>query len=94
MNAEETDTPPDAVERDEDLLTRAEASAFLARFMIRLKPASLARLWSVGGAGPPCTHIRGKPYYPRGVLRAWAESQHSGLRRSGRDARSASETRS
>ena len=30
----------------DDLLTRTEASAFLATFGIRLKPASLARLWS------------------------------------------------
>lgn len=72
-------------ERDEDLLTRAEASAFLARFHIRMKPATLARLWSVGGDGPPCRHIRGKPWYPLGELRRWAQSQQSNLRRSRRD---------
>jgi len=87
MIAQTGDTPAEPVEDDGDLLTRAEASAYLARFMIRLKPASLARLWSVGGAGPPCTHVRGKPYYPRGILRAWAESQRSGLRRSSREPR-------
>lgn len=65
---------------DEDLLTRAEASAFLAPFGIRLKPATLARLWSAGGNGPPCRHIRSKPYYPRGLLRAWAMSQMSDVR--------------
>lgn len=65
---------------EEDLLTRAEASAFLARFGIRMKPATLARLWSTGGNGPPCRHIRHKPYYPRGVLRAWAEAQVGDLR--------------
>ena len=51
-------------ERDEDLLTRSEASEYLARFHIRMKPATLARIWSVGGDGPPCRHIRGKPWYP------------------------------
>lgn len=65
---------------DEDLLTRAEASAFLAPLGIRMKPATLARLWSAGGDGPPCRHIRSKPYYPRGLLRAWAMSQMSDIR--------------
>lgn len=69
-------------ERDDDLLTRAEASDYLARFHIRMKPATLARVWSVGGDGPPCQHIRGKPWYPRGALRAWAQSQQTNLRRS------------
>lgn len=71
---------------DDDLLTRAEASDYLRGFGIRMKPATLARLWSVGADGPPCRHIRGKPFYPRRVLRAWAESQDTGLRRSARDA--------
>ncbi|MEQ7154145.1 hypothetical protein [Brevundimonas aurifodinae] len=69
-----------AVERDDDLLTRNQASEFLQRFGIRMKPTTLARAWSVGN-GPPCRHIRGKPLYPRGVLRDWAEAQDSGLRR-------------
>lgn len=73
---------PAPSEHDEDLLTRAEASAYLARFHIRMKPATLARVWSVGGDGPPCQHIRGKPWYPRGELRRWAQSQQSNLRRS------------
>jgi len=65
---------------DEDLLTRAEASVFLVRHGIRMKPATLARLWSAGTDGPPCRHIRSKPYYPRGLLRAWALDQISDLR--------------
>jgi hypothetical protein len=65
---------------DEDLLTRAEASAFLAQLGVRLKPASLARLWSTGSNGPPCRHIRSKPYYPRGLLRDWAAGQMTELR--------------
>ncbi len=80
------DTPGEtaATEHDDDLLTRAEASAFLARFGIRLKPASLARLFCVGEDGPACIHIRRKPYYPRGELSAWALAQRSGLRSSAR----------
>ncbi len=65
---------------DEDLLTRAEASAFLALMGIRLKPATLARIWSTAADGPPCRHIRSKPYYPRSLLRDWARSQISDLR--------------
>lgn len=73
---------PAPSEQDEDLLTRAQASDYLARFHIRMQPATLARVWSVGGDGPPCRHIRGKPWYPRGELRRWALSQQSNLRRS------------
>lgn len=65
---------------DDDLLTRKEASAFLALMGVRLKPATLARLWSVGGDGPPCRHIRSRPFYPRGLLRAWAMTQISEVR--------------
>lgn len=78
-------------EQDHDLLTRTEASAYLARFNIALKPATLARIWSVGGDGPPCQHIRRKPYYPRGDLRAWAQAQRTALRRSRPRAVSATE---
>ena len=60
---------------DGDLPTLKEASAFLAHFAIRLKPEMPAPIWSTGGDGPPCRHIRHKPYYPRGVLRDWALSQ-------------------
>lgn len=65
---------------DEDLLTRSEASAFLALMGIRMKPATLARIWSTASNGPPCRHIRAKPYYPRGLLRDWARTQISELR--------------
>ena len=65
---------------DEPLLTRAEASAFLGSFGIRLKPATLARLWSTGGNGPPCRHIRSRPFYPQDLLRDWARSQISDIR--------------
>jgi hypothetical protein len=72
-------------EHDEDLLTRAEASEYLRRFGIRMKPATLARAWSTGADGPPCRHVRRKPLYPRSALRAWAESQTSDLRGSCRE---------
>ena len=85
MITHETEGPAARPERDDDLLTRAEASEYLRRFGIRMKPATLARAWSTGSNGPPCRHIRGKPYYPRGVLREWAESQTTGLRRSARE---------
>lgn len=85
MSLEFTNDPaPASVEHDDDRLTRAQASEYLKRFQIQMKPATLARAWSVGTDGPPCEHIRGKPWYPRGALRAWAESQHTGLRRSAR----------
>lgn len=64
----------------EELLTRAEAAAHLEQFGIRLKPATLARIWSTGSGGPPCRHIRSKPFYPRHLLEAWAATQISGLR--------------
>lgn len=63
-----------------ELLTRAEASSHLAGLGIRLKPATLARLWSVGTNGPPCLHIRSRPYYPRDLLEVWAKSQISAVR--------------
>jgi hypothetical protein len=66
-----------ASEHDEDRLTRAEASDYLLRFRIRLKPATLARILCVGGDGPPVERVRGKPWYPRGALRRWAETQTS-----------------
>ena len=73
---------PGAGADDDDLLTRKEASAFLVQFGIRMKPETLARLWSTGGNGPPCRVVRHKPYYPRGVLRDWALAQVGDLRAS------------
>lgn len=84
MIPEDPGRTPSVQERDEDLLTRKEASAYLARFRVMLKPSTLARIWSVGGNGPPCHHVRGKPLYPRGELQAWALGQRSPLRSSRR----------
>jgi len=44
-------TQPEA--GDDDLLTRKEASAFLVQFGIRMKPETLARLWSTGAMVRP-----------------------------------------
>lgn len=63
-----------------ELLTRAEASALLAERGIRLKPATLARIWSMQSNGPPCRHVRSKPFYPRNLLELWAAAQISDLR--------------
>ena len=78
-----------------ELLTRREASDFLASLGVRLKPATLARLWSTGGNGPPCVLHRNRPRYPREVLRTWAAEQTTGLMRApaGRHAGSADEAR-
>lgn len=72
--------PTMADEGEEHLLTRKEASIFLASMGVRLKPATLARLWSMGGDGPPCRHVRSRPFYPRGLLRTWALDQISEIR--------------
>lgn len=82
MSGAERDPPAPPAELDEDFLTRTEASGYLARFNVRMKPATLARIWSVGHDGPPCRHIRRKPFYPRGELRAWALRQRTSLRAS------------
>ncbi len=81
MSAEPLGETPD-IDAGGPLLTRAQASAFLEPYGIHLKPGSLARLWSMGGNGPPCLHVRGKPFYPTEVLKAWAQSQVTGLRSS------------
>lgn len=82
--SQDLDTPLDAgVDAPSDqLLTRKQASDFLATLGVWLKPTTLARLWSTGGNGPPCVHHRNRPRYPREVLRAWAAQQTTRLRRS------------
>ena len=72
---EPRDDEGQAPETAETLLTRAEASAFLEGRGIRMKPTTLARAYSTGSGGPPCRHIRNKPFYPLDLLEAWARSQ-------------------
>jgi hypothetical protein len=57
------------------LLTRAETSAWLERRAIRMKVNTLARAYSTGSGGPPCIHVRNKPFYPLDLLTAWADAQ-------------------
>lgn len=77
--------PPDP-EGPDVLLTRAEASAELARHGIRMKPQTLARAWSTGSPpGPPCRHVRGRPLYPLSLLQAWAAAQITDLASSARE---------
>lgn len=71
---------PQPPAKQTDDLTRQEASLLLAELGVRLKPATLARLWSTGSRGPPCRHIRSRPYYPRGLLLAWAAAQTTEVR--------------
>ena len=69
-----------------ELLTRREVSDNLRHLGFRMKPATLARAWSVGAGGSPCRHVRGKPYYPKALRLAWLESQTTCLRRSAGEA--------
>ena len=68
------------LEEEDDLLTRAEASALLAQLGLPMSPATLARLWSAGGDGPPCRHVRSRPHYPRQRLLEWARRQIGDVR--------------
>lgn len=68
------------LEEADDLLTRAEASALLIELGLPMRPATLARLWSTGGDGPPCRHVRSRPYYPRQCLLEWARRQVGDLK--------------
>lgn len=70
----------DGPRAEDRLLTRAEASDVLRELGIRLKPATLARLWSTGSNGPPCRHVRSKPFYPENLLRGWARDQITDVR--------------
>ena len=74
------------------LLTRKEASDYLAEIGIRRKPATLAKLFCIGGDGPPCRHDGRKPLYPKALLHEWGVRQLTQLRRSSRDARHAGAT--
>lgn len=69
------------LEDGDDLLTRAEASAFLTALGLPMRPATLARLWSTGAKGPPCRHVRSRPYYPQSLLSLWARDQIGEVRK-------------
>lgn len=67
--------PPQSAAPPSEWLTRAQASAFLEARGIHMKPTTLARAYSTGSGGPPCRHVRNKPYYPPDLLGAWADDQ-------------------
>lgn len=66
----------------DELLDRKQASAYLESIGVRRKPATLARLHSTGGDGPPCVHEGRKPLYPKRCLHEWGMSRLSLMRRS------------
>lgn len=64
------------------LLTRQEASQYLATLGIRRSPATLAKMFCMRSDGPPVVHHGRKPLYPKRLLLDWAEAQISEVRRS------------
>ena len=76
-----------AVEHEDRLLNRKEASRELAALGIQLAPSTLAKMLCLGLDGPPYIHIRKRPYYPSLQLRAWARLQVSEVRYSSRELR-------
>jgi hypothetical protein len=78
---DEDDLPQDFVDA---LLTRAEASTYLASIGVRRRVSTLAKVHSLGAGGPPCvTHGR-KPLYPKRDLHAWGMRQLVDVRRTRR----------
>lgn len=59
----------------DDLLTREEASAYLATIGVRRRPATLAKLFCTRSDGPPVIHDGRKPYYPKRQLHEWGMRQ-------------------
>lgn len=78
------DHPEDALPADftDAMLTRAEASAYLASIGIRRTRATLAKLYATTDDGPPCTHRGRIPFYSKRTLHAWGMRQLSKVRRS------------
>lgn len=78
--------PEDALPDDftDALLTRAEASAYLAGIGVRRTAATLAKLCSSGDDGPPCLHHGRTPLYAKRALHEWGVRQLSKVRRSPR----------
>lgn len=77
--------PPDDI--DDELLTREEASEYLATLGVRRRPATLAKLFCTRSDGPPVIHDGRKPYYPKRQLHEWGMRQLSQLRRSSSEPR-------
>lgn len=75
---------PDFVD---ELLTREEASAYLATIGVRRRPATLAKLFCTRSDGPPCIHDGRKPYYPKRQLHEWGMRQLTQPRQSSSERR-------
>lgn len=69
-------------ETEDRLLNRKEASTELLRMGIRRSPSTLAKVFCTRSDGPPCVHLGRTPYYPKGMLHAWARSQLTAVRSS------------
>ncbi len=78
--------PPDFAD---ELLTRKEASAYLATIGVRRRPATLAKLFCTRSDGPPCVHDGRKPFYPKRQVHDWGIRQLTQLRRSSSERRRA-----
>lgn len=76
--------PEDVVPEDfvDELLTRRQASIYLAGIGVRRMPSTLARLLSIGADGPPCLHEGRKAFYPKRQLHEWGARQLTQVRRS------------
>lgn len=71
----------------DELLTREEASEYLATLGVRRRPATLAKLFCTRSDGPPVIHDGRKPYYPKRQLHEWGLRQLSQMRRSSSEPR-------
>jgi hypothetical protein len=69
------------------LLSRREASDYLAALGVRLAPATLAKLFCTRSDGPPVRHFGRHPKYEVGALRARALARLSAPRRSSSEPR-------
>jgi len=64
----------------DSLLTRAEASAYLASLGITMRPQTLASLGSRGIVGPPFVKVGRRALYQKRALHAWATARLVGYR--------------
>ena len=79
----EDELPPDFVDA---LLTRSEASAYLASIGVRRRVSTLAKVHSIKSDGPPCIYEGRKPLYPKRDLHTWGMRQLVEVRRTSRRA--------
>jgi len=81
--------PEDALPENfvDALLTRDDASIYLASIGVRRKAATLAKIFSTRADGPPCVHDGRRPLYPKRQLHVWGMRQLTALRASSRSPR-------